>query len=83
MSPEKKRSKLDNDFTDPSETSTPEFVNGSITKIELENFMTHESLVMEPIPRVNIITGPNGAGKSTILLGISVGLGKKTYFDVL
>ena len=81
MSPEKatKRSRTDydNDYTDSPSTSRTGFVNGAITKIELKDFMTHQSFEMDPISRVNIITGPNGAGKSTILLAISVGLGKK------
>ena len=74
LSPNKKsRTEYEGAYTETS--TSPEFVNGAITKIQLTDFMTHQSFEMDPIPRVNILTGPNGAGKSSILIGISVCLG--------
>ena len=61
----------------PETTSQkPQYVDGSICKIELSNFMTHEKFEWEPCARVNLITGVNGSGKSTILQAIVIGLGK-------
>ena len=53
-----------------------EFKDGFITKIFLQNFMTHAKFELEPNAKVNLITGENGAGKSSILQAIVVGLGK-------
>ena len=39
---------------------------GSVTRVELTNFMCHSSLSFEPGPEINLITGANGAGKSSI-----------------
>ena len=52
------------------------YKNGAIRRIQLTDFMTHQSFDMEPHPKINIISGVNGSGKSSILLGIAVGLGK-------
>ena len=46
---------------------------GSVTRIELTNFMCHGSVVMETGPSVNMITGRNGAGKSSILQALVIG----------
>ena len=51
-------------------------VCGSIVRIRLENFMSHNLFEIEPGHRVNIITGVNGAGKSAILQAIVIALGK-------
>lgn len=48
---------------------------GSITRIELRNFLTHGFVVMNPGPRLNMVVGANGSGKSTILNAICLGLG--------
>ena len=52
-----------------------DFVPGSIVRVELLNFMNHESLLFELSPFVNFITGSNGTGKSALLIAICVGLG--------
>ena len=57
------------------EVVMPEHLPGSIIKIELDNFMTYEHIVIQPGPRVNLVIGPNGAGKSSILCAVVIGLG--------
>lgn len=37
-----------------------------VTKISLTNFRTHERLMYEPSPRINVIQGPNGCGKTNL-----------------
>ena len=46
-----------------------------ITRVVLNNFMSHAQSEVPLGPGLNIITGPNGSGKSAILLGISTALG--------
>ena len=66
-----KRPKLDLKPSRPQLYFSP----GSVTKIELHDFMCHSRLVFEPGPAVNSITGRNGAGKSSILQALVIGLG--------
>ena len=61
---------------DTNSNQNYEFKDGFITKIFLQNFMTHAKFELEPNAKVNLITGENGAGKSSILQAIVVGLGK-------
>ncbi|KAM2601544.1 hypothetical protein COP2_040892 [Malus domestica] len=48
---------------------------GSITKIELHNFMTFGHITCKPAPRLNLVIAPNGAGKSSLVCAIALGLG--------
>ncbi|XP_052174128.1 structural maintenance of chromosomes protein 6B-like isoform X2 [Diospyros lotus] len=50
---------------------------GIISKIRLENFMCHSSLVIELGDWVNFITGQNGSGKSAILTALCVAFGSR------
>ena len=52
--------------------------NGIITKIELQDFMNHANLTINPEPGLNMIGGHNGAGKSAILQALVLALGKNT-----
>ena len=51
------------------------FVEGSIVKITLTNFVTYDYCEIFPGPQMNMIIGPNGTGKSTIVCAIALGLG--------
>lgn len=48
---------------------------GIITRIYLENFVTYDSVILNPSRYLNVIVGPNGSGKSTIVAAIVLGLG--------
>lgn len=52
-----------------------DYMPGSITKIELCNFMTFSKLTCKPCSRLNLVVGPNGTGKSSIVCAIALGLG--------
>ena len=84
LSPVRPQKKLKNGYGSPHtpdrQGSEISFKNGAIVKIELKDFMTHQSIVIEPNPKINILSGVNGSGKSSILLGISVGLGRFCNF---
>ncbi|KAI8390359.1 P-loop containing nucleoside triphosphate hydrolase protein, partial [Blakeslea trispora] len=51
------------------------YVEGSIVKITLRNFVTYDYCEVFPGPQMNMIIGPNGTGKSTIVCAIALGLG--------
>ena len=51
------------------------YVQGSIVKIKLRNFVTYDYCEFSPGPQLNMIIGPNGTGKSTIVCAIALGLG--------
>lgn len=51
------------------------FVEGSIVKLTLTNFVTYDYCEISPGPHMNMIIGPNGTGKSTIVCAIALGLG--------
>ena len=59
----------------PESSSNNKYKDGNITRIFLQNFMTHQEFDWIPCARVNLITGVNGAGKSSILQAIVIGLG--------
>eukprot|EP01133_Synstelium_polycarpum_P001429 gene1429-1658_t len=52
-----------------------EYVNGSIIRVKLHNFVTYSDIEFRPGPRLNVIIGPNGSGKSSIVCAIALGLG--------
>ncbi|KAI8330176.1 P-loop containing nucleoside triphosphate hydrolase protein, partial [Chlamydoabsidia padenii] len=51
------------------------YVEGSIVKIVLHNFVTYDFCEFKPGPQLNMIIGPNGTGKSTIVCAVALGLG--------
>ncbi|BBG96418.1 hypothetical protein Prudu_005215 [Prunus dulcis] len=51
-----------------------DYMPGSITEIELHNFMTFDDLKCKPGSRLNLVIGPNGSGKSS-RCAIALGLG--------
>ena len=53
------------------------YIEGSIVRIKLENFVTYDAVEVFPGPNLNMIIGPNGTGKSTIVCAIALGLGGK------
>ncbi|KAI7875309.1 P-loop containing nucleoside triphosphate hydrolase protein [Lichtheimia hyalospora FSU 10163] len=71
----------DSDIGEPSELDAPlpadedGYVQGSIVKIKLRNFVTYDYCEFSPGPQLNMIIGPNGTGKSTIVCAIALGLG--------
>ncbi|KAJ1206907.1 hypothetical protein NDU88_002300 [Pleurodeles waltl] len=56
------------------------FVEGSIIRIRMENFLTYDSCEVFPGPHLNMIVGANGTGKSSIVCAICLGLAGKTSF---
>ncbi|KAG9409482.1 Structural maintenance of chromosomes protein 5 [Aphanomyces cochlioides] len=55
-----------------------EYVDGSIYRIRLHNFLTYADAELYPGPRLNLVIGPNGTGKSSIVCALCVGLGGST-----
>lgn len=56
------------------------FIEGSIVRLSLENFVIYDSIEFYPGPNLNMIIGPNGSGKSTFVCAICIGLGWNTSF---
>ncbi|XP_006627036.2 structural maintenance of chromosomes protein 5 [Lepisosteus oculatus] len=56
------------------------FVEGSIVRISMENFLTYDRCDVYPGPNLNMIVGANGTGKSSIVCAICLGLAGKTGF---
>ncbi|CAG6021385.1 unnamed protein product [Menidia menidia] len=54
------------------------FVEGSILRITMKNFLTYDYSVVYPGPNLNMIVGANGTGKSSIVCAICLGLAGKT-----
>ncbi|KAI8571641.1 hypothetical protein RHMOL_Rhmol01G0135600 [Rhododendron molle] len=52
-----------------------DYMPGNIVEIELHNFMTFDTLMCKPGPRLNLVVGPNGSGKSSLVCAIALGLG--------
>lgn len=50
--------------------------NGTISKVEIINFMCHEHLTVDFTPDITFITGPNGSGKSAILTALQVSVAR-------
>lgn len=59
-------------------SSSDEFVDGSIFRVKLHNFLTYNDAEFFPGPRLNLILGPNGTGKSSIVCALCVGLAGST-----
>ncbi|XP_069736917.1 structural maintenance of chromosomes protein 5 [Phaenicophaeus curvirostris] len=56
------------------------FVEGSIVRILMENFLTYDMCEVRPGPNLNMIVGANGTGKSSIVCAICLGLAGKPSF---
>ncbi|XP_021007402.1 structural maintenance of chromosomes protein 5 isoform X3 [Mus caroli] len=56
------------------------FVEGSIVRIAMENFLTYDICEVSPGPHLNMIIGANGTGKSSIVCAICLGLAGKPAF---
>ncbi|XP_061118782.1 structural maintenance of chromosomes protein 5 [Conger conger] len=54
------------------------FVEGSIVRITMNNFLSYNHSEVIPGPNLNMIVGPNGTGKSSIVCAICLGLAGKT-----
>ncbi|XP_033109453.1 structural maintenance of chromosomes protein 5-like [Anneissia japonica] len=54
------------------------FMEGSVVRIRMENFVTYTSCEILPSPYLNAIIGPNGTGKSSVVCAICLGLAGKT-----
>ncbi|KAG5261820.1 hypothetical protein AALO_G00288890 [Alosa alosa] len=54
------------------------FVEGSIRRIKMQNFLTYDLAEVYPGPNLNMIVGANGTGKSSIVCAICLGLAGKT-----
>ncbi|XP_075416668.1 structural maintenance of chromosomes protein 5 isoform X1 [Tenrec ecaudatus] len=63
----------------PPQPSGP-FVEGSIVRIAMENFLTYDICEVSPGPHLNMIIGANGTGKSSIVCAICLGLAGKPAF---
>uniref|UniRef100_A0A8C0LQS0 Structural maintenance of chromosomes protein 5 n=1 Tax=Canis lupus dingo TaxID=286419 RepID=A0A8C0LQS0_CANLU len=63
----------------PLPSSRP-FVEGSIVRIVMENFLTYDICEVSPGPHLNMIIGANGTGKSSIVCAICLGLAGKPAF---
>ncbi|XP_077200942.1 structural maintenance of chromosomes protein 5 [Paroedura picta] len=61
------------------DTESP-FVEGSIVRIAMENFLTYDNCEVFPGPHLNMIVGANGTGKSSIVCAICLGLAGKPSF---
>ncbi|EQC41215.1 hypothetical protein SDRG_01190 [Saprolegnia diclina VS20] len=55
-----------------------EYMEGSIFRVRLHNFLTYTDAELYPGPRLNVVLGPNGTGKSSIVCALCVGLGGST-----
>ncbi|XP_045419604.1 structural maintenance of chromosomes protein 5 isoform X2 [Lemur catta] len=64
----------------PSLQSSGPFVEGSIVRISMENFLTYDICEVSPGPHLNMIIGANGTGKSSIVCAICLGLAGKPAF---
>ncbi|KAM9099962.1 structural maintenance of chromosomes protein 5 isoform X1 [Sarcophilus harrisii] len=64
----------------PSRAMLSGFVEGSIVRITMENFLTYDTCEVIPGPNLNMIVGANGTGKSSIVCAICLGLAGKPSF---
>lgn len=61
-----------------SETVNGRYVEGSIIRLTMKNFLTYDHSEVHPGPNLNMIIGANGTGKSSIVCAICLGLAGKT-----
>ncbi|MGH0145596.1 UNVERIFIED_CONTAM: hypothetical protein FKN15_045494 [Acipenser sinensis] len=61
-------------------TQKLQFVEGSIVRIKMYNFLTYDFCEVYPGPNLNMIVGANGTGKSSVVCAICLGLAGKTSF---
>ncbi|KAJ3586807.1 hypothetical protein NHX12_013199 [Muraenolepis orangiensis] len=61
-----------------SDSPADSFVEGSILRITMDNFLTYDHAVVHPGSNLNMILGPNGTGKSSIVCAICLGLAGRT-----
>lgn len=72
-------SQLLNSQPTPSTSTNDEgFMEGSIVRITMHNFLTYDHSEVFPGPKLNMIVGANGTGKSSIVCAICLGLAGKT-----
>jgi chromosome segregation ATPase len=57
-----------------NETSNSQFMEGSIFRVRMHNFLTYSDAEFFPGPRLNLVLGPNGTGKSSIVCALCIGL---------
>ncbi|TMW55892.1 hypothetical protein Poli38472_008540 [Pythium oligandrum] len=69
---------MDDGAVDMASDSCQEYVDGSIFRVKLHNFLTYTDAEFYPGPRLNLILGPNGTGKSSIVCALCVGLAGST-----
>ena len=55
-----------------------DYVEGSIVRVKLHNFVTYDDCEFYPGPRLNVVIGPNGSGKSSIVCAFALGLAGST-----
>ncbi|RLN53805.1 hypothetical protein BBJ28_00008228 [Nothophytophthora sp. Chile5] len=67
---------------DEDAAGSDEFVDGSIFRVKLHNFLTYTDAEFYPGPRLNLILGPNGTGKSSIVCALCVGLAGSTRIEL-
>ncbi|KAF4803599.1 structural maintenance of chromosomes 5 [Turdus rufiventris] len=60
--------------------SQSHFVEGSIVRIFMKNFLTYSVCKVLPGPNLNVVLGANGTGKSSIVCAICLGLAGKPSF---
>ncbi|XP_040976773.1 structural maintenance of chromosomes protein 5 isoform X5 [Aquila chrysaetos chrysaetos] len=63
-----------------SSAARPQFIEGSIVRVLMENFLTYDTCEVRPGPNLNMIVGANGTGKSSIVCAICLGLAGKPSF---
>ncbi|XP_051540633.1 structural maintenance of chromosomes protein 5 isoform X3 [Myxocyprinus asiaticus] len=81
ISHELTHSQASNSESTPSTSTNDQregFVEGSIVRITMHNFLTYDHSEVFPGPKLNMIVGANGTGKSSIVCAICLGLAGKT-----
>uniref|UniRef100_A0A3Q2E3Q6 Structural maintenance of chromosomes protein 5 n=1 Tax=Cyprinodon variegatus TaxID=28743 RepID=A0A3Q2E3Q6_CYPVA len=71
-------SRIQNILQNASPVAIGSFVEGSIRRITMKNFLTYDYSEVYPGPNLNMIVGANGTGKSSIVCAICLVLAGKT-----